>query len=257
MCGHGDGSLTKRGSQGAYVLLALRRDACGASSPPSQIREPTILAEGSNLAGEPPRSAAKDFRAQPPPPTDQSTNREAFPPLPEFRAHLEKCRASSQEGKARFAGLSTSLEYAALLRVCREQDVHCIRKKGKKPASERAKGLVEQPGDPQRRYYLRSGNWELDVCRLTGAPILSRCAPERGGIKQVWASEDNVEHYLWDIHNRQLNHGGMDKTWAAVQQQLYGCTQSLCRVYVVSCQCVQKKTRNPKRKAAQVVGDSQ
>lgn len=197
MCGHGDGSLTKRGSQGAYVLLALRRDACGASSPPSQIREPTILAEGSNLAGEPPRSAAKDFRAvgppkarskhtrqlehhaacharqswpsitapcpashgpvepdpdcmeagrrhssglalaalsqQPPPPTDQSTNREAFPPLPEFRAHLEKCRASSQEGKARFAGLSTSLEYAALLRVCREQDVHCIRKVGRHP----------------------------------------------------------------------------------------------------------------------------
>eukprot|EP00193_Tetraselmis_chui_P014353 CAMPEP_0177789024 /NCGR_PEP_ID=MMETSP0491_2-20121128/22486_1 /TAXON_ID=63592 /ORGANISM="Tetraselmis chuii, Strain PLY429" /LENGTH=335 /DNA_ID=CAMNT_0019310775 /DNA_START=59 /DNA_END=1067 /DNA_ORIENTATION=- len=310
-----EGSLTRRGSQGALALLALRREAGNASVLPfddhhysscavgeqgrsplpflramkartkkaRQLQQqlellerakasvavfvspelPTIIsttttagrdvkqesgAEGRQHAGT--AFAALSLDRSDGPATCQLNPRDGFSPLSAFAAYLASRREKSQEGKARFAGLSTAIEYAALVRVRKEQDVHCIRKKGKKPASERA-STAEQPGDPQRRYYLRSGNWELADCELTGESVLCRWIPEKNGQgfhKQVWVHEGNVEQYLWHIHHRQLNHAGMDKTWAEVQKQLYGCTQSLCRVYVVSCQCVQTKVRH-KRKA--------
>jgi hypothetical protein len=199
-----EGSLTRRGSQGALALLALRREAGNASvlpfddhhysscavgeqgrSPlPSNIiaaplcasgplkartkkarqlqqqlellerakasvavfvspELPTIIsttttagrdvkqesgAEGRQHAGT--AFAALSLDRSDGPATCQLNPRDGFSPLSAFAAYLASRREKSQEGKARFAGLSTAIEYAALVRVRKEQDVHCIRKVG-------------------------------------------------------------------------------------------------------------------------------
>uniref|UniRef100_A0A061R136 Uncharacterized protein n=1 Tax=Tetraselmis sp. GSL018 TaxID=582737 RepID=A0A061R136_9CHLO len=174
-----------------------------------------------------------------------------FQPLQAFQDHVASKRAGLQWGKARFAGLTTRTEYSALLRVCREQDIYSLRKKGKRPGKLTAPPN-EQPGDPQRRYMLRSGGWEIALCQDIAEEVLVRrreCYTTNDtstsqGEWQIWVHEDNVEWYLWHIHSLQLGHAGMDRTWAEVQQQLYGCTQNLCRAYVVACRCGQNKGRS-------------
>lgn len=193
MCGN-EGSLTRRGNQGALALLALRQEACGRdlsfnSSHEDDLADALPAASPSSPESKPDPPAERPLRAVPPPKvrikqerqleqrlvdracrscsdTDSAAGlkheseepggrqhagqafaalraqaQEAtakvsapalavadFAPLPEFRAYLASRREAAQEGKARFAGLSTASEYAALVRVRREQDVHCIRK---------------------------------------------------------------------------------------------------------------------------------
>jgi len=161
-----------------------------------------------------------------------------FRSIPEFVQYLENLRESTSKGKARFAGLTTAEEYEALLRVRREQDIHKLRKRGKRDTKSSAHG--EMPGDPQRRHMLRSGGWELVEDGLGGRPVLTR-QNVGGGLLQIWVYEGNVERYLWEIHSKQLGHAGMDRTWAEVQGRLYGCTQSICRQYIAVCPCSQAK----------------
>ena len=80
-----------------------------------------------------------------------------------------------------------------------------------------------------------------------GTPVLP-VEQQHSVLRQHWVEEGNVEWHLWRIHCNELGHAGMDKTWSEVQRQLYGCTQQLCRAYVVSCGCAERKGSGAGRK---------
>jgi len=122
---------------------------------------------------------------------------------------------------------------------------------------------------------LRQGNWDVMLCDTSGETVLARpwtaegkassasaeSPSGRGSVPpvavaedqrpQVWVHEGNVEWHLWRIHAKSLQHAGMDKTWSEVQRQLYGCTQNLCRTYVVSCGCAENRGKNKRARVGQ------